>query len=71
MNWQNAALIAVTVLSGVVTIILLIKFAKQILRFFLVLLAVALAIALLLVVVQTLDLWPTISWRTALLEVLQ
>ena len=71
MNWQNAALIAVTVLSAVVTIILLIKFAKQILRFFLVLLALALAIALLLVVVQTLDLWPAISWRTALLEVLQ
>ncbi len=71
MDWQDTALIAVTVLSGVVTIILLMKFAKQILRFFLVLLTLALAIALLLVVVQTLDLWPTISWRTALLEVLQ
>jgi uncharacterized membrane protein len=71
MDWQDTALIAVTVLSGVVTIILLMKFAKQILRFFLVLLTLALAIALLLVVVQTLDLWPTTSWRTALLEVLQ
>ena len=71
MEWQDITLIAVTVCSIVMTLVLLIKHGKAILRFLLVLLALGLTFALLLVVMQTFDLWPTISWQSLLLGVLQ
>ena len=71
MDWQETALIAVTVLSVVVTIVLIVKFAKQILRFFLVLLALALTFTLLLLVAHHFGLLDAGFWQTLLLGMIR